>query len=512
MPRFNPPDERELNAFMRAIFGNERDPRAGTQDSQTSPVGAAGKYQFMPATWDDAVRRLFPGQKLNIRNSADQDKVARALMTEYYQKYGAWDLVAAAWQGGPGAANQLFKGDASPLKRSDGHWTIQQYITNAVIGMSKELGRADFPVSEHSRAVAKYTDARLAPDVAKAETSRVAVEEQQAEEDFRQYRQGEIDTDLAKPGLTDWLNQMFGLDKIVDAAKGLIPPSVMPSPAPLSGKAGPVTVPQPGQRLESPKRETSSPARTDSPQTGLVRSAPAMEFDVIDSPVGYDILPPEVAPPRTDFAEAERVEQQNLETLKRNHRTGRTQMAVQEVNVDAMPGLLPTNPLPFTMSQTSGGESTDSGEQQSESGTATSSSPKTSSSSLPTSGIGPDALMALSGLAYTTDKQISDLNLRGQRLVSDYNLFQPFIQRRFGNQQKKVAAGLANRGFAGSNQGITAGRLSELTKDQTFESGQIKRRAARELTDIERAIASLSGESVIEGANIIYDDARRVGF
>ncbi len=40
------------------------------------------------------------------RDPAAQDHVARYKMLQYFQTYGNWDLVAIAWFGGPGRANQ----------------------------------------------------------------------------------------------------------------------------------------------------------------------------------------------------------------------------------------------------------------------------------------------------------------------------------------------------------------------------------------------------------------------
>ena len=114
-------------------------------------------------------------------------------------------------------------------------------------------------------------------------------------------------------------------------------------------------------------------------------------------------------------------------------------------------------------------------------------------------------------LAFNVENQIADLQLRGQRLVSDVNLMRPFIERRFRRQTERAGADVARRGFAGSHQGILAGTLSDLSRDQTFESAQFERRTSRELTDIERAIARLGGEATIQGSEDILSAARRRG-
>lgn len=95
----------ELDKFMWAISKQESGHNYGAVGPQTKTYGKAlGRYQIMSAIWPGwAAEAGIPGA--DWQNPDNQEKVARHKMTEYYQRYGSWDLVAIAWFAGPGRAN-----------------------------------------------------------------------------------------------------------------------------------------------------------------------------------------------------------------------------------------------------------------------------------------------------------------------------------------------------------------------------------------------------------------------
>ena len=88
-----------INAFMRAISGQESD---GNYDLTNTDSGAAGAFQIMPDNWATWAQDagLSPDAPMTPEN---QDRVARNKMLEYYNKFGNWRDVAIAWYAGEGA-------------------------------------------------------------------------------------------------------------------------------------------------------------------------------------------------------------------------------------------------------------------------------------------------------------------------------------------------------------------------------------------------------------------------
>lgn len=89
-----------LDHFMAVISGQES---GGSYTVANSRTGAHGKYQIMPANWAPWSREagLPPGAP---KTAANQERVARFKMQQYYNQFGSWEAVAVAWYGGPGAA------------------------------------------------------------------------------------------------------------------------------------------------------------------------------------------------------------------------------------------------------------------------------------------------------------------------------------------------------------------------------------------------------------------------
>lgn len=103
----------------------------------------------------------------------------------------------------------------------------------------------------------------------------------------------------------------------------------------------------------------------------------------------------------------------------------------------------------------------------------------------------------------------ADLQLDRQRTLEDMNLMRPFMERRFGKQMQRGAAGVAGRGFSGQNSGIMRSALGDIGEEQTFAAGQFERGAARDVSDIDRAIAALTSSTTRQGAEGVRQGAGR---
>lgn len=123
-----------------------------------------------------------------------------------------------------------------------------------------------------------------------------------------------------------------------------------------------------------------------------------------------------------------------------------------------------------------------------------------------------DPLMAqqLRQQEYDVATGTADLRLEQQRLEEDTNLFRPYLKRRFGQQAESKAGSVADKGFHGEHSGVMRGEMKSLAEEQTFAAGQYERKNARAMTDIERAIANLSGQGVLGGAESVRGGAGRL--
>lgn len=90
-----------IDAFMRAIKAQESQGWDNPYEAIGQPTEwgrATGAYQFLDGTWGGYggyARAMDAPPEL-------QDQRAREMMQEYYNQYGDWDSVAAAWFSGPG--------------------------------------------------------------------------------------------------------------------------------------------------------------------------------------------------------------------------------------------------------------------------------------------------------------------------------------------------------------------------------------------------------------------------
>jgi hypothetical protein len=102
----------DLATFMAATRRLESGSFQGNYSAQgrVIPSGnrALGAYQIMSHIWDGwASKAGIPGA--NWRDPAAQDRVARMQMTEYYNAYQNWQLVAVAWYAGGSRARRVLE-------------------------------------------------------------------------------------------------------------------------------------------------------------------------------------------------------------------------------------------------------------------------------------------------------------------------------------------------------------------------------------------------------------------
>lgn len=191
----------ELPAFMASIRNIESGSPQGNYGEMGIPTKygrALGAYQIMSKNWPSwAAEAGLPGA--NWRDPRAQDAVAEYWFRKYYARYGRWDLVAAAWLGGPGTADRLARGDRSVLQRKDGLGTsIQRYMEKVMLTMAQlqsgmGAGRGD---------VNKLSEIRQ--KVVKEESAEFSEAASFAQEEFSSKR------DLFGPEGGELVSQAFG--------------------------------------------------------------------------------------------------------------------------------------------------------------------------------------------------------------------------------------------------------------------------------------------------------------
>jgi len=157
----------QLEVFMETIKMQESSGDYSAIGPVTKYGRALGAYQIVEDNWDNWSKQAYykdynkmtAQQRKNLpsiswQDPDAQDRTAEHKFTEYYNKYGSWDLVAIAWFGGPGNANIVMRNtDLEPLmlkEDSDNLPNIMNYkdvlgksvgdYVNDVMGnMNKEL-------------------------------------------------------------------------------------------------------------------------------------------------------------------------------------------------------------------------------------------------------------------------------------------------------------------------------------------------------------------------------------
>lgn len=130
----------QLGSFMEAIAEQESggDYNAVGPHTGSRYGRARGKYQIMETLWPGWAKEAgVAGASWTDR--AAQERVARYKMSQYYERYGSWDLVAVAWFAGPGRANTAKRdGIAAVGNLSDVLGTsVAKYVETMEAGMAR---------------------------------------------------------------------------------------------------------------------------------------------------------------------------------------------------------------------------------------------------------------------------------------------------------------------------------------------------------------------------------------
>lgn len=111
----------DFNSFFSAIAQQES---GGNYSAVNGSSGALGKYQIMPANvpaWSQQYLGVKWTTSQFLGDPSKQDALARAVLQDYYDKYGARGAAAAWYSGNPAKAN-----DYTPQK--GGYPSIGEYV------------------------------------------------------------------------------------------------------------------------------------------------------------------------------------------------------------------------------------------------------------------------------------------------------------------------------------------------------------------------------------------------
>lgn len=123
--------EDELERFIQAIVGQE----SGGNYSANNGI-AVGKYQILKSNVPEWTKQYL-GRSMTwqafLADHNAQDQVARARLTEYYNKYGARGAASAWYSGDPSLANSTRPQSGGP--------SIKDYVDSVIARMGKvDLG------------------------------------------------------------------------------------------------------------------------------------------------------------------------------------------------------------------------------------------------------------------------------------------------------------------------------------------------------------------------------------
>lgn len=107
---------------------------SGLKYNANTRSGAAGPWAFMPAAAKEY------GLKMTKRNDERMDYVkstnaAASLLTDFYEKYGDWLLVIAAYNSGPGNVDKAIRKSGG----SKNFWVLQDYLPNETMNHVKKF-------------------------------------------------------------------------------------------------------------------------------------------------------------------------------------------------------------------------------------------------------------------------------------------------------------------------------------------------------------------------------------
>lgn len=98
--------EYQLETFLASLRMAETGSYSGAYNARHRESGAIGAYQILPGNWVAWSSQVgLPGA--DWRDPRAQDYVARRKASEYYRRFGSWELVALAWFAGERAAETV---------------------------------------------------------------------------------------------------------------------------------------------------------------------------------------------------------------------------------------------------------------------------------------------------------------------------------------------------------------------------------------------------------------------
>lgn len=134
----------ELDAFMDALIGQES---GGNPNAVNADSGAMGIGQIMPENWGPWAAEA--GVNPADFSEANQRKVIKYKLAQYYQSYGNWRDVAIAWYGGHGGVMRAKAGGG--YADEDGYPSLHAYADSVLAKMGQSTaanlagGRQSFP-------------------------------------------------------------------------------------------------------------------------------------------------------------------------------------------------------------------------------------------------------------------------------------------------------------------------------------------------------------------------------
>jgi hypothetical protein len=100
-------DPAAVDAFLNATKQHESGGNYQARYSGPAQSDAAGAYQFLSTTWQG-----MGGSTASAADAspAEQDAIAKKMALQLFNQFHSWRLVAIAWYGGPGVAQQAASG------------------------------------------------------------------------------------------------------------------------------------------------------------------------------------------------------------------------------------------------------------------------------------------------------------------------------------------------------------------------------------------------------------------
>lgn len=125
----------EIDAFIGALIGQESggDPNVTNVDS-----GAMGLGQIMPENWGPWAAEA--GVDSRDFSPANQMRVIKHKIAQYYEAYGNWRDVAVAWYGGAGGVQRIRAGGG--YNDEAGYPSLHEYANSVLAKMNTNTGAA----------------------------------------------------------------------------------------------------------------------------------------------------------------------------------------------------------------------------------------------------------------------------------------------------------------------------------------------------------------------------------